>query len=121
MGQLEGQLDHDAQKPVLGAVAPDYCRLLAPADWTAAQRAALEETAQVASLRLPLPVGSCQRCRSVGAALSRCTGCPDSGHPAAFCSACLHHGALFIGNEDAAVLALLWCPGCNAEAKGLSR
>ena len=53
MGQLEGQLDNAAQKPVLGAVAHNYCRLLAPADWTAAQRAALEETARVASLRLP--------------------------------------------------------------------
>lgn len=109
-----GQLDHVAQKPVLGAVAPDVCRLLAPGDWTAAQRAELEEKARVASLRLPLPEGSCHQCGSVCELLSRCTGCPDSSHPAAFCSACLRNGALFIGNEDAALLALLWCPGCSA-------
>ena len=92
-------------------------------DWTPAEKGAMHAAAardahEPASA--PWWDGmSCARCSIVpleaSGALKRPPGCPDASHPAAFCRACLHDGAMKIGEtaEDAALLASLWCPACR--------
>ena len=89
-----------------------------PAEKSVMQANAARQARRLASVS-PWDGTSCVRCSIVppeaSGALQRAPGCPDASHPAAFCGACLRYGAIKIGatEEDAALIAALWCSACR--------